>query len=124
MRMGTTLNGQPLPAASEAPLPADSGPATPSAGEVAKSAVASIIPGHFGFGKKKDNSSDQSASQTSTTQAQPTSAILMETQITTSNFSSAPVDPSHFEIPAGYIQVQPPPLTTPNAPADRGARQQ
>jgi len=124
MRMGTTLNGQPLPAASEAPLPADSGPATPSAGEVAKSAVASIIPGHFGFGKKKDNSSDQSASQTSTAQAQPTSAILMETQITTSNFSSAPVDPSHFEVPAGYIQVQPPPLTTPNAPADSGARQQ
>jgi len=31
----------------------------------------------------------------------------METQITTSNFSSAPVDPSHFEIPAGYKQVQP-----------------
>ena len=29
MRMETTADGQPLPAASEAPLPADSGPATP-----------------------------------------------------------------------------------------------
>ncbi len=29
MRMGTTVNGQPLPAASEAPLPASSSPATP-----------------------------------------------------------------------------------------------
>src|SRR6202012_6039884 len=29
MRMGTTINGQPLPAASEAPLPTDASPATP-----------------------------------------------------------------------------------------------
>ena len=31
----------------------------------------------------------------------------METQITTSNFSTAPVDPSHFDVPAGYKQIQP-----------------
>ena len=125
MRMGTTVNGQPLPAASEAPLPADSGPAPPSAGQVAKGAMASMIPGHFGFGKKKDNPPDQAASQNSTAaQGQPTSAILMETQITTSSFSSAPVDPSHFEIPAGYIQAQPPASTMPNAPAGIDAAQQ
>lgn len=111
MRMGTTANGQPLPAASEAPLPADSGPAAPSAGTIAKSAMTSMIPGHFGFGKKKnDPPPDQNSNQgASGAQAQPTSAILMETQITTSNFSSAPVDPSHFEVPAGYTQLQPPP---------------
>ncbi len=108
MRMGTTANGQPLPAASEAPLPADASPAGPSAGQVAKAGLTSMIPGHFGFGKKKDNpppdkTSDQNAGSG---QGQPASAILMETQITTSNFSSAPVDPSHFEIPAGYRQVQ------------------
>ena len=81
-----------------------------------------MIPGHFGFGKKKNNPPDQTSDQNNTaTQAQPTSAILMETQITTSNFSSAPVDPSHFEIPAGYKQVQPPALATPNAPASPGA---
>ena len=117
MRMGTTVNGQPLPAASEAPLPPDSGPAAPSAGQVAKAGLSSMIPGHFGFGKKKDNPPDQ----TTTAQAQPTSAILMETQITTSNFSSSPVDPSHFEVPAGYKQVQPPAPATPNAPASLGA---
>jgi hypothetical protein len=106
MRVGTTLNGQPLPAASEAPLPPP--PAGPSGGDVAKqglsSAISSRIPGFGGFGKKKqqDPPPDQNAQQ-----AQPTSAILMETQITTSNFSSAPVDPSHFDIPAGYKQVQP-----------------
>lgn len=118
MRMGTTVNGQPLPAASEAPLPADSGPAAPSAGQVAKTGMNSVISsrlGGFGFGRKKSNPPDQPANQNTTgAQAQPTSAILMETQITTSNFSSAPVDPSHFEIPAGYRLVQPPATAAPN----------
>jgi len=117
MRMGTTTNGQPLPAASEAPLPADASPAAPSSGQVAKSAMGSMLSSHFGgFGKKKNDSSDQPADQNanSSAQAQPTSAILMETQITTSNFSSAPVDPSHFEVPAGFKQVQPSTSVAPN----------
>jgi hypothetical protein len=109
MRMGTTLNGQPLPAASEAPTPAS--PAGPNGGDVAKqgmtSALTSHIPGFGGFGKKKQQApppdQDQNAGQ-----APAANSILMETQITTSNFSSAPVDPSHFDIPAGYKQVQPP----------------
>jgi hypothetical protein len=104
MRMGTTLNGQPLPAASEAPTPAE--PAGPTKGDVAKAGLGSALSsrlGGFGFGKKKqDPPPDQNAAQ-----AQPTSAILMETQISTSNFSSSPVDPSHFEVPAGYRLVQP-----------------
>jgi hypothetical protein len=121
MRVGTTTNGQPLPAASEAPLPADSSPAAPSAGQVAKAGMGSMISsrlGGFGFGKKKSNSQDQTADQSANSaQAQPTSAILMETQITTSNFSSAPVDPSHFEIPAGYTQVEAPAAAAPGAPS-------
>ena len=111
MRMGTTINGQPLPAASEAPMPADSGPAMPTAGQVAKAGVSSMISsrlGGFGFGKKKNNPPpDQATNQNAAAAPQPTSAILMETQVTTSNFSSAPVDPSHFDIPSGYRQVQP-----------------
>ncbi len=108
MRMGTTINGQPLPAASEAPTPAD--PAGPSEGDVAKAGMSSALSsrlGGFGFGKKKNPPPDQNTDQNAA-QAQPTSAILMETQITTSNFSSAPVDPSHFDVPAGYKLVQPP----------------
>jgi hypothetical protein len=121
MRMGTTVNGQPLPAASEAPTPADSGPATPSAGQVAKAGMSSMISsklGGFGFGKKKkDPPPDQPADQNAAAGQPPTSAILMETQITTSNFSSAPVDPSHFDVPAGYKQVQAPAPAPPPAPA-------
>jgi hypothetical protein len=118
MRMGTTTNGQPLPAASEAPLPPEK-PA-PTAGQVAKAGIGSAISsrlGGFGFGKKKNNPPpDQNADQNNNAQQQPTSAILMETQITTSEFSSDPVDPSHFEIPAGYTQVQPPPVTPAPSP--------
>lgn len=117
MRMGTTTNGQPLPAASEAPLPADS---APSAGQVAKAGMGSMISsrlGGFGFGRKKNNPPEQKGDQnTGSAQVQPTSAILMETQITTSNFSSAPVDPSHFEIPAGYRLAELPAATAPTAP--------
>jgi hypothetical protein len=107
MRMGTTANGQPLPAASEAPTPA--APAGPSAGDVAKQGMTSALTSHFGlggFGKKKQDpppDPNQNAAQ-----AQAANSILMETQITTSNFSSAPVDPSHFDIPAGYKLAQPP----------------
>jgi len=110
MRMGTTMNGQPLPAASEVPTPAE--PAGPTKGDVAKAGMTSMISsrlgGFGGFGKKKQNTPppDQGADQA----AQPTSAILMETQVSTSNFSSAPVDPSHFEVPVGYKQVTAPML--------------
>ena len=114
MRMGTTTDGKPLPAASEAPLPPDNSPAMPSGSDIAKQSAASALTsklGGFGFGgfgkKKKDEqpAADPNASQNAA-QAQATAAVLMETQITTSSFSSDPVDASHFEVPAGYKQVQ------------------
>ena len=112
MRMGSTANGEPLPAASEAPLPASNGPAMPSAGDVAKqsatSAIASKLGGFGGFGKKKkDPAQDQPApdqSQSSQT-ASPTQSVLMESSTQLSSFSSAPVDSSQFNVPAGYAQV-------------------
>lgn len=114
MRMGTTADGKPLPAASEAPLPPDNSPAMPSGSEIAKQSAASALTsklGGFGFGgfgkKKKDAPAEQNVSATAQAPAQPAAAILMETQITTSNFSTAPVDASHFDVPAGFKQVEP-----------------
>ena len=111
MRMGTTMDGKPLPAASEAPLPAaDATPAMPSGGDIAKQSAASAITSHFGigglsgFGHRKSKDApppDQNANS-----SPPTSAVLMESQTTSSNFSSDTVDPSHFEVPAGYKQIQ------------------
>jgi hypothetical protein len=112
MRMGVTTDGKPLPAASEAPLPPSNSPAMPSGGDVAKQSAASILTSHipFGFGRKKaDPPPDQNQNANSDSKTPPpTSSVLMESQTSTSAFSSAPVDPSHFDVPAGYKQVQPP----------------
>mgnify|MGYP001553154236 CR=1 FL=1 len=111
MRMGTTTNGKPLPAASEAPLPPDNSPAMPSAGTVAKQSVLSSLGGlgrFGGFGHKKENDQpppDQNGKKNAD-MPPPTSAVLMESQTTSSNFSDAPVDPVHFEVPAGYRLIQ------------------
>lgn len=114
MRMGMTTDGKPLPAASEAPLPANSSPNMPSKSDVAKQSAASAISSHLpfggfgGFGHKKQADPpppDPNANQNPNTP--PTSSVLMESQTTITSFSSAPVDPSHFEVPAGYKQVQP-----------------
>jgi len=109
MRMGTTVNGQPLPAASEAPLPPDNTPAMPSAGDVAKQSAASMLTSHFGlggFGKKKQNDQPPADQSQKGNTPPPTAAVLMESQTTVSSFSSDPVDSSHFEVPAGFKQVQ------------------
>jgi len=115
MRMGTTTNGQPLPAASEAPLPADSTPAMPSGSDVAKQSAASVLTsrlgglgglGGFGHKKQPDPPPAEDPSDQNSKTPPPTSAVLMESQVTSSNFSSDPVDPSHFDVPAGYTQIQ------------------
>jgi hypothetical protein len=125
MRMGMTANGQPLPAASEAPLPASNGPAMPTAGDVAQqtttSAVASslgglgsALGGFGGFGHKKkaadpapaaDSGNNNSGNKD--TAADPSSSVLIESSTTLSDFSAAPVDGSHFQVPADYQQVAP-----------------
>ncbi len=122
MRMGSTANGQPLPAASEAPLPESNSVQMPSAGEVAKegakegatAAIANKIGlggfGGFGHKKKKEEQQQQEqakAQQQSGQQQQQTAAVLIQSEIETTSFSSAPVDSSRFDVPAGYNQVQP-----------------
>jgi hypothetical protein len=98
MRMGTTADGTPLPAASEAPLPA--GPPPPSAGDIAKQSVMSSLP-FGGFGKKK-----QAAPPPAADSAQTTAAVLVESTTQMTNFSQGSIDASLFNPPAGYKQVQ------------------
>src|ERR1700748_1424358 len=80
-RMGMTTDGQPLPAASEAPLPPQpAGPAMPSAGDVAKQSASSAISsklggfGLGGFGHKKADPAPAPADAAATPAAQPTSS--------------------------------------------------
>jgi hypothetical protein len=123
MRMGMTPNGQPLPAASEAPLPASNAPAMPTAGDVAQQTTTSVVAsklggfgsalgsgGFGGFGHKK-KAADPAPAQPADAPgkaADPAASVLIESSTTLSDFSSAPVDGSHFQVPAGYQQVAAP----------------
>jgi hypothetical protein len=109
MRMGSTTDGKPLLAASEAPLPASN---SPSAGDVAKQGAASALAnklgglgGFGGFGKKKDQPAPDAAPASQP--ANPTQAVLMESNTQLAGFSSAPIDASQFGVPAGYAQIVP-----------------
>lgn len=129
MRMGSTADGSPLPAASEAPLPQSNGPtvgsvADQAASNAANSAadgatntaenkiashmggfgnVASSVGGFGGFHRKKKQP-EQPAAQPTTADNQKW-AVLLESSVETTNFSSASVDPSLFSVPAGYTRV-------------------
>ena len=113
MRMGSTADGKPLPAASEAPLPKSSSPAMPSAGDVAQQSATSVIAsklggfgGFGGFGKKKKAETPPPADDSTNPQTQEAAAsVLIESNTTMGGFSSAAVDPSRFEVPAGYKEV-------------------
>jgi hypothetical protein len=124
MRMGTTINGATLPAASEAPLPPPgASPEMPSAGDVAQnaaqqsaaSAIASkmgalggLAGGFGGFGhKKKADPPPAAASEQTPAGAPATAAVLVESNTQLASFSQAAADESKFDIPAGYTQVQP-----------------
>jgi hypothetical protein len=117
-RIGSTPDGKPLPAASEAPLPDDSQNAEiPSKGEMAKqgasnagtSAIASKLGGFGsmmgGFGRKRKEEPAPEPASEQKSKAQSTSMVLMETTSEMGGFSSAPLDGSQFRPPEGYQQV-------------------
>lgn len=117
MRMGATADGQPLPAASEGPLPATPTPELPTAGDVAQQTATSVLAsklgglgglgaGFGGFGKKKKPEPAAAPAASADAQQQSAAAnVLIESNTTLGGFSSAPVDPSHFDVPAGYKEV-------------------
>ena len=118
MRMGATTNGQPLPAASEAPLPpSPSGPEMPSAKQVAQQSASNAIAsklcrfgisGFGGFGHKKQAPPPPPADDNSNaTQQTPTATVLMESKTEMSGFSSTPIDAGKFAVPAGFTLIQP-----------------
>ncbi|MEO6910074.1 MAG: hypothetical protein ABI158_04040, partial [Edaphobacter sp.] len=125
MRMGTTANGEPLPAASEAPLPPPGAtPALPSSGEVAQDAahqsatsaiagrmgaLGGLAGGFGGFGRKKKNAAPapEAAPEQAQAAVPATAMVLVESNTQLSSFSQGPADESKFDIPAGYKQVEP-----------------
>jgi hypothetical protein len=103
MRMGTTLDGTPLPAASEAPLPAS--PRSPKAGEIAKQSASAAIMSSIPFGRlgRKKKQEDPPPAADSTPQ---NSVVLIEMTMQMTNFSKGSVDAGQFDPPAGYKRVE------------------
>jgi hypothetical protein len=101
----------------------------PGAGDVAQQTATSVVAsklgglgsalgggGFGGFGHKK-KAADPAPAQPSDApgtgpSADPASSVLIESSTTLSDFSSAPVDGSHFQVPTGYQQVTAPALRT------------
>jgi hypothetical protein len=69
----------------------------------ARGSLGSALGGRFGLGHKKQTSSqDQDA-----TAGGSAPGSLLEMTVEMSGFSSSPVDPSWFEVPAGFKKVEP-----------------
>jgi hypothetical protein len=71
-------------------------------------ALGGALAGRFGLGRKKKPQQADESQPGSAAQAQPTSgsASLLEMTIEMSNFSSAPVDRSKLEVPAGFSKIE------------------
>ncbi|MEP6538357.1 MAG: hypothetical protein ABJF23_23665 [Bryobacteraceae bacterium] len=89
--------------------PKQAAPPAPTAGELAASAIAGRLGGFGGFGKKKKPAEEQPAETASApAQSSDSSASLMEMTTESMNFSTAPIDGSRFEVPAGFKKVDHP----------------
>jgi hypothetical protein len=131
MKESSKLNGVPvhqltrmgsmaaITAAANAPEGSQPQQQGPTAGQAAssaatESAASSVadrlgkLGGFGGFGKKKKNTDDQAAQQQQQQQQAPpeSAGLLMEMTTDYANFSSTAVDPSKFEVPAGFKQVE------------------
>jgi hypothetical protein len=64
--------------------------------------ISGALAGHFGLGRKKTTSQDQSGAAGGSS-----SGSLLDMTVEMSGFSSSPIDPSLFEVPAGFKKVEP-----------------
>ncbi len=107
-RMGSMPDGSALPAASEAPEAAQTkGPDTKSAASSAAAGALGRLGGLGGLSRRGRNQEDAASKDSSADSRASGPAILMETTTESSGFSSAAVDPSNFEVPAGFKQTDP-----------------
>ncbi|MBA2682441.1 MAG: hypothetical protein H0U76_29120 [Ktedonobacteraceae bacterium] len=126
-RVGVSVDGQPLPAPSVAPLPQSKSSgnqsgevtreiATNTGTETASNQISRL--GSFGrafggssmgaFMKHKPAAHNTTQADTSGSENPATAGVLLESQTQLSSFSAAPVDSSNFRLPIGYKQVASP----------------
>jgi hypothetical protein len=102
VKMGVHAEGQP-----QAGQPAAQAPPQQQEQQAEKPSLGGLLSGKLGgFGRKK-KSQDEADSGGGAPQGGDASGALMEMTMEMSGFSSAPVDASKFEVPAGFKQVEP-----------------
>lgn len=108
IKMGVAGDGTGMPPSASAEKPRQAAPPPPTAGEMAASAIAGRF-GVGGFGKKKKPVEEQPA-QTTTASAQSSdsSGSLIEMTTESTNFSTASIDASRFDVPTGFKKVDHP----------------
>src|SRR5947209_9845669 len=108
MSVNGTGTGSPGAAGGEAPV---TPPPTTDSGSQSAAAEAlgrlGRIGGLGGFGRRKKDTDSASQTTPPPTSSTSSSGTLMEITTESSGFSSAPVDASKFEVPAGFKEVEP-----------------
>ena len=106
IKMGVHAEGQPQNGQQGAQAP----PPQQEQQQAERPSIGGVLAGRLGgFGRKKKSSDEQQQSGDAQGQGQPADASgsLMEMTMEISGFSSAPLDASKFEVPAGFKQVEP-----------------
>jgi hypothetical protein len=107
MKMTPTGNGQPVSAPATSDSQQKPSRSTSSSSPSLSDALSGRLGGFGGFGrKKKQQDPPADSSQTGSAPAQGGDATLMEITSEMSNFSSAPLDPGRFTVPAGFKKVE------------------
>jgi hypothetical protein len=119
MRMGGEGQGQPAQAGQPA-QPAQPAPQAAPADQQEEGGTKAVagalgrLGGFGGFGRRKKKTEEQPPQQQPEQQQQqaagqpgaPAGGLLLETTTELTGFSAAPVDPSRFDVPAGFKQVE------------------
>jgi hypothetical protein len=104
IRMGAT--GSAPPDGSAPSQPATSASNSDSSADNRLARLGALAGGFGGFGRRKKNADQQQSSDGASNNQAP-SGLLMELTTHASGFSTASVDGSQFEVPAGFKQVEP-----------------
>ena len=99
VRQVVKMTGEGMPGAT------GNSPPPPSLGEAVGGALSGRLGGFGGFGRKKKKVEEKTEEPKA---QESTEGSLIETTTEMANFSSAPVDASKFEVPAGFEQVESP----------------
>lgn len=111
MKMGGRADGAPVAANTPPPQQQPAAQQEPQQQENPAKALGRLggrLGGFGGFGKKKTEEPAQQEQAQNRQQGQPadTSGALLIMETETTGFSSAPVDASRFDVPAGFKQVE------------------